>query len=1031
MDSFQISFKLFLLFLIFSIIWTNKKSLSSDQNDWENPQIVGINKEQPHNTLMPYENITRAIEGNRLASTFFRSLNGSWKFHWSSKPADRPLDFFKPNFDVSGWDEISVPSNWQMPGDDKPIYLNSPYPFEKNPPYIQKHYNPVGSYRTEFEIPAGWEDRQVFIHFDAVESAFYLWINGEKVGYSQGSRTPAEFNITKYLREGKNILAAEVYRWSDGSYLECQDFWRLSGIFRNVYLFSTPGVHIRDFEVRCDLDENYRDAMLHVTARVWNYADTACWKPEIEVTLLDANHQPVASDPLMKGNSVYIPPGDESIVKMKAFVKNPLKWSAEIPNLYTVILTLRDRAGKILETESCKFGFRKVEIKNGQLLVNGVPVLIKGVNRHEHDPDTGHYITLESMVKDIQLMKQHNINTVRTCHYPDDPQWYELCDKYGIYLIDEANIESHGIGYKPDKTLANKPEWKKAHLERIQRMVERDKNHPSVIIWSLGNEAGDGINFEAASDWIHHRDPTRPVHYERALLRPHTDIYCPMYAGIDHLVKYASQPQDRPLILCEYAHAMGNSVGNLQDYWDVIEKYDQLQGGSIWDWVDQGLRKRTADGREFWAYGGDFGEERSDKNFCCNGLVLPDRAVTPKLLEVKKVYQNIKFRPVNLNVAEIEIVNQHDFKNLNAFNIQWEIVGDTKRISSGLISKPDIAPHQSKRITIDISAVKPKPGVEYFLNFSARTREPLPLIPADYEVAYEQFKLPLAAEMPQQDISGLPDLEVAGSETSFTISGKQFRIVFDKKDGTMTSFKFKGTELIEAGPQPNFWRAPTDNDFGNKMEKRCAVWRTASNQRRLEIIDVQQVKSNQVRIEVQFGLPDATSKHRTVYQIFGSGDVIVENYFTPKVANLPELPRLGMTMQIPLAFDQVRWYGRGPHENYSDRKTSALVGVYNSTVRELFEPYISPQENGYRTDVRWVAFLNNRGDGLMAIGMPLICFSALHYTNEDLTQTSRGTMHPTDLKERDFVFLNLDYKQMGVGGDNSWGARPIAVSLSI
>jgi len=1010
--------------LIFSFALLTYEVLSSEPNDWENSQIVGINKEQPHCTLVPYEDLTKAFEGNRFASKYLKLLNGDWKFHWSSKPDNRPKDFYQLDYDVSNWKEILVPSNWQMQGYDIPIYLNIPYPFENNPPYIQKHFNPVGSYRTEFEIPADWKDRQVFIHFDGVESAFYLWINGEKVGYSQDSRTPAEFNITKYIRDGKNILAAEVYRWSDGSYLECQDFWRLSGIFRNVYLFSTPNLHIRDFEIMSDLDDQYQDATLHVTAKVYNYSDTAIWNPNVEVTLLDSSNKPIGGDITMEGSSVYIPSGDESIVKMKALIKNPLKWSAETPNRYTVLLTLKDKDDNILEIESCKFGFRKVEIKNGQLLVNGVPILIKGVNRHEHDPDTGHYVSLESMIKDIQLMKQHNINTVRTCHYPDDPQWYELCDKYGIYLIDEANIESHGMGYRPDKTFANKPEWKKAHLDRIQRMVERDKNHPSVIIWSMGNEAGDGINFEAASDWIHHRDPSHPVHYERAQLRPHTDIYCPMYASIEHLVKYASQKQDRPLILCEYAHAMGNSVGNLQDYWDAIEKFNHLQGGCIWDWVDQGIRKKTPDGREFWAFGGDFGDEPNDKNFCMNGLVLPDRSITPKLLEVKKVYQYVKFKPVDLSIAQIEIVNMYDFLNLNSVNIYWEITGDAKRIANGVITTPNIIPHENKKITIDISGIQPEPGVEYFLNFSVKTNEPNQLIPAGYEIAYEQFQLPLQAELAVTDISKFPKLEFAQNENIISITAKNINIEFDKINGTISSYQFDGTQLIEKGMAPNFWRAPTDNDFGNGMQNRCAVWRNAGDNRKVENIGIERVNDSKIAIAIDFDLPEVKSKQNTKYTIFGSGDVIVENHFIPGAEKLPELPRFGMTMHLPKEFETIEYYGRGPHENYWDRNTSALVGFYKSTIRDQYVPYASPQENGYKTDVRWVAFLNKERNGLLAVGMPLICFSALHYNNEDLAQPSRGSIHPTDLKEREFVFVNLDYKQMGVGGDDSWGARP-------
>ncbi|MCJ7580135.1 MAG: beta-galactosidase, partial [Candidatus Aminicenantes bacterium] len=528
-----------------------------------------------------------------------------------------------------------VPSNWQMEGYGIPIYLNHPYPFKKNPPYIQHEYNPVGSYRTEFEIPESWGNRQVFLNFDGVESAFYLWINGQKVGYSQGSRTPAEFNVTQYLKPGKNILAAEVYRWSDGSYLECQDFWRLSGIFRDVYLHSAPQVHIRDFEVITDLDENYTHSNLKVITKITNYS-LSSQNVQLELSIRDNKGLPIGRDPFIKDTIENFPSGEGKKITIETIVQNPAKWSAESPTLYTLLLVLRDMDGNILEVESSRFGFREVAMKNGQLLVNGIPVLLKGVNRHEHDPITGHYVSEASMIQDIKLMKQFNLNAVRTSHYPNTPLWYDLCDEYGIYLIDEANIESHGMGYRPDTTLGNNPEWEDAHMERIIRMVERDKNHPSVIIWSMGNEAGDGVNFEACSAWIHERDSQRPVHYERAGQRAHVDIVSPMYMRIEGLIKYASQPQDRPLILCEYAHAMGNSVGNLQDYWDVIEREPQLQGGFIWDWVDQALARTTSDGRPFFAYGGDFGDNFNDGNFLCNGLIQPDRTPNPHFYEVKK-----------------------------------------------------------------------------------------------------------------------------------------------------------------------------------------------------------------------------------------------------------------------------------------------------------------------------------------------------------------------------------------------------------
>jgi beta-galactosidase len=1008
------------------VVGSSMSDIPTDQViDWENPEMIAQNKEPAHCTLMPYSDRDRAIGCERFQSEYYRSLNGKWKFHWVQKPADRPKNFYKLDYDISQWDEIKVPSNWQLLGYGMPHYMNSDYVFEKNPPSIQNDYNPVGSFRTEFEIPEDWRERQVFIHFDGVESAFYLWINGKKVGYSQGSRTPAEFNITPFVEQGKNILAVEVYRWSDGSYLECQDFWRLSGIFRNMYLFSTPNVHIRDFEVTCDLDENYQDATLFVTTRVRNFGNEASLDQTVEITLLDKDGLPVKSDILMSEKNVYIAPGAEGILKMKAAGLRPRKWSAEEPNLYTVLLTLKDKSGGVLEYQSCQFGFRKVEMRNGQLLVNGIPILLKGVNRHEHDPDQGHYVTKESMLEDIRLMKQHNINTVRTCHYPDDPEWYELCDVYGIYLIDEANIESHGIGYKPDETLANKPEWKKAHLDRIMRMVERDKNHPSVIIWSMGNEAGDGTNFEAASDWIHHRDPSRPVHYERAVLKPHTDIYCPMYARIPHLIDYAEEKQDRPLILCEYAHAMGNSVGNLVDYWDVIEKYDLLQGGCIWDWVDQGIRKTTERGQEYWAYGGDFGEPKSDTNFCINGLVQPDRSVTPKLLEVKKVYQYIKMEPLDFERGLIKLVNKYHFINLNRFIVHWEVLEDGSEILSGSIPHPDLAPGESKILDIDLENLKPHKGAEYLLNFSVQTSQASELIPKRHEVAKEQFILPFKVQTGKTELSDKKSLQLTDTENALQIKGDNFSVRFDKATGLLDSYVYRGTELIVEGPSPNFWRAPTDNDFGNGMPKRCAVWKKASSERHLDRFEIVKQEQTQIEIEAGYTLQDVESKHTVTYTLLNTGDLIIKNHFIPGKMELPELLRFGMRMRVPKGLQQVQWYGRGPHENYWDRKTSAFIGLYSNTVQDQYVKYVSPQENGYKTDVRWVALKGKNGVGLLAVGQPALCFSALHYSIEDLTQERRGTKHPTDLVERDFVEFNIDDKQTGVGGDNSWGARPL------
>jgi len=947
---------------------------SDELNDWENPAMIGQNKEPAHCTYIPYLDTKTALKNDPAQSPFYRSLNGIWKFNWVRKPADRPVNFYQDDYNVIQWDDIKVPSNWQLQGYGVPVYTNTDYPFEPNCPKIPHEYNPVGSYRRNFTIPEDWNGRQVFLHFGAVKSAMYVWVNGKKVGYSQECKTSAEFNITKYLRKGENTLAVEVYRWSDGSYLEDQDFWKISGIERDIYLFSTPNVMIRDFFVLGDLDDSYTDGRLQVVVKVKNYFQKTIDKYQVCMDLLDADNKSVLEAPIIK--DVKLGRIDETEIHFEQFIKEPARWTAETPNLYSLVLSLKDNAGKTIEVVGCKVGFRKVEIKGGQLLVNGVPIMIKGVNRHEHDPVTGHVVSQESMIKDIQLMKQFNINAVRTSHYP---------------------------------------------------MVERDKNHPSIIIWSLGNEAGDGVNFEATYNWIHERDSSRPVQYERAELGPHTDIYCPMYARIEHLKKYASKEQSRPLIMCEYAHAMGNSVGNLQDYWDVIDNYKQLQGGFIWDWVDQGLLKKTEEGKEFWAYGGDFGPEGtpSDGNFCINGLVFPDRKPHPSLWEVKKVYQYIKVKPIDLKTGKIEVFNKYDFINLNTADINWTIMGDDKKIAEGKLPLLDIAPHNSKIINLNIPEIQPSPGVEYFLNISFTTRHKTSLIPKDHEVAWEQFKLPFYQPPVKVDLAKLPKLTLSTIEKFAQINGQNFTVIIDKKTGEITSLVYDGTEFIKTGPEPNFWRAPTDNDFGNRMPTRCRVWREAGAKRTVDKVTIKQINAQEIQVDVDSTLPAGNSKYYTTYIIFGSGDIIIKNRFVPGSADLPEIPRFGMKMTLPDEFDYISWYGRGPHENYWDRKTGAAIGIYKGTVMEQYHPYIRPQENGNKTDVRWVALTNNKGMGLLAVGMPLLSISAHHFIIEDFDPgLEKRQRHTIDLKRRDLVTLNLDYKQMGVGGDNSWGARP-------
>lgn len=1018
MKSLQTIFPIIPLFLIFCDFSPAQDSCLI--HEWENPHIFKINTEAPHSTLIPYPNIESLLE--RKPTPFHQSLNGKWKFNWVTKPADRPVDFYKDEFDVGSWKEIDVPSNWEFQGYGVPIYVNSDYEWTPpwNPPHIPHDNNPVGSYKHWFTIPDNWKGREIFIHFAGVKSAFYIWINGQYVGYREDSKTPAEWNITKYLKVGQNSVALEVYRWSDGSYLECQDMWRISGIEREVFLYSTPKVRIKDFFIHSDLTNDYKDGRLMIDVELKNHSSNLDMKNlSLNMELWDRSGAVVHDEkPVEFGGK------DIASVAFEKFVSHPTKWSAENPYLYYVFLHLKNTDSTISEAVACATGFRKVEIKHGQLLVNGVPIRIKGTNRHEHDEYNAHVLSDSLMLLDIKLMKQFNFNAVRTSHYPNDTRWYDLCDRYGIYVIDEANIESHGMGYG-EKTLAKNPDFKEMHLNRTQNMVERDKNHPSVIIWSLGNEGGNGPNFEATYSWIKQRDKSRPVQYERAGEEWNTDIVCPMYSW-SYLEEYGSRLHDRPLIMCEYSHAMGNSNGNFQDYWNLIEKYPQLQGGLIWDWVDQGFSKTAATGEKYWAYGGDWGPPGtpSDQNFMCNGLVSPDRTPHPGIWEVKKAYQYVKIKPVTLSSNKFEIFNKYDFTNLMKFNINWEIVADGKQIANGEISRPDIESHTSKIFELKFPVIKPNPGVEYFINFTTTTNENTPLIPKGHIVATDQYKLPIKVEVVPTKLSSVPNLNIKEDDKIAEVSGKDFVISFDRISGLVSSFVFQGKKLIENGPEPNFWRPPTDNDFGNDMPKISAVWRKAGGNRVLTNFTVKKLNDRAVEISVEYDLPDVKSQFLAVYTILGNGNVVIQNDFITSEAKLPEIPRFGVRMVLPKGFEQIEYYGRGPQENYCDRNTASHVGLYKSTVSDQYFPYISPQENGNKTDVRWMAFMSDSGVGLMAVGMPLLSMSALHYTIEDLTQESRGSKHTIDLSKHDEVYLNIDLKQRGVGGDDSWWSKP-------
>ncbi len=1002
--------KHFMIILLLGLILSN---CTKEEKIWENPAIVGLNKVDPHSTSISYNNIDNAIAGEISQSKYYQSLNGMWQFKWTRNPINRPKTFFKPEFDVSGWDEIPVPANWELEGHGIPIYVNTSYEFEMtDPPNLPDNYNPVGSYRREFTVPESWDNREVFIHFGAVKSAMFLWINGEKVGYSQGSKTPAEFNITQYIKKGNNILAVEVFRWSDGSYLECQDFWRLSGIERDVYIHSAPKVRIKDIFVNASLDNNYNNGLLTVEI---DFEKTTQGKSDyyIEVDLLDNKNKSIFEYAIVEkveidstGNVVIF----KEIPKIK-------KWTAETPNLYTLVISLKKSADETLEIQSLKTGFRKVEMKNKQLCVNGIPIIIKGVNRHEHDPVTGHVISRASMLQDIILMKQNNINTVRTSHYPNDPYWYKLCDKYGLYVIDEANIESHGMGYG-EKSLAKNPAWKKAHLDRTIRMVERDKNHPSIIIWSLGNEAGNGENFVATYEWIKKRDKTRPVQYERALKESNTDIFCPMYNSIKDMIDYAKSKPERPLILCEYVHAMGNSVGGIQDYWNAIDKYPALQGGCIWDWVDQGLLKSDEKGREYWAYGGDFGPKDipSDGNFCCNGLIGSDRVPHASLIETQKIYQYIKFLPGDLTKAEFKIVNGYNFINLENFEISYKLMADDKMIKQEVLSDIYIDAGDTITVRLNLHTGTPKPMVEYFVNFTAKLKKPDGLLDAGLKVSQEQIKLPIENKRKSQlFLANYDNLLVDSDTNQIIISNNDFHVVFDKKSGLISDWYYKNEKLINEGPKLNFWRPPTDNDErdknGNKEWEKYGL-----DNIRYEILDVILDKKSDNIAYIIFNFIIKNSKDEKIfdvfqtYTVFSSGDIVINSKIKP-IENIKTLAKVGLQMQLPVAFENVKWFGKGPHSTYRDRQSSGIINVYNKTVDQMWEEYPVPQENGNRSNVRWATVSNASDYGIFIEGSENFNISCYHYTDHQIDKA----LHINELTKKDLTTFNIDYLQAGLG----------------
>jgi len=993
-------------------------------NEWENHLIQHRNRLAARAQFTSYDDAPSALSYERGAARRFRLLNGTWKFFHSPTPAEAPADFFSPSAYVSDWDDIRVPLSWQLAGYDYPHYTNVQYPFPIDPPRVPTE-NPTGSYRRDFIVPPDWSEHRILLRFEGVDSAFHVWVNGEEVGFSKGSRLQAEFDVTEHVHPGKNTISVRVYRWSDGSYLECQDMWWLSGIFRDVELFAVPKTHVYDFAVHTDLDDDYCNATLRVRAKIQNVSSRARDGYTLEAELFDAGGTAVV--PATSRARIDIGANGETEVELTAAVDSPEKWSAEHPYLYNLLLTLKNGAGEVVEVIPCRVGFRRIELRDGNLLVNGVPIMFKGVNRHDHDPDTGKAVSLEAMRKDVLLMKRHNINAVRTSHYPNDPRFYDLCDQYGLYVIDETDIECHGFFYtdQPNR-LSDDPEWEDAYLNRMVRMVERDKNHPSIILWSLGNESFFGRNHKTMADWTHAADPTRFVHYEGDREPESADVLSQMYTNHKNCIKLGRQRgADKPFILCEYAHAMGNGPGGLLEYWDIFYKYKRIQGGFVWDWLDQGIRTRSQDGRDYFAYGGDFGDEPNDDRFLINGLVFPDRTPSPGLVEYKKIIEPVKVDPVDLATGKVRIVNRYDFVSLDHLCMTWNVMCDGTVLESGAMPIPSVAAGKSKTVTIPFTTPAVlQPGADYWLNIGFSLACAANWAEAGHEIAWAQFKLPIdVPDVSRVSISDMPELRTQETANTIHVAGQQFDLVFDKIRGTISEWRFESMPLLTEGPHLDIWRAQIDND---KLHGTGATWRKFRLdmfRHRTALVTCRTESPEVVRIEVKSRFAPPAAAHGLLctylYTIYGSGDVVVDVDVEPE-GKMPEtMPRIGLQMKIPADLDRVTWYGRGPGESYCDSKQANRFGLYTATVDDLYVPYVCPQDNGNRTDVEWVAVTNERGMGLLAVGGEPADFSAHRFTTENIEQAR----HTIDLVPQNTITLNLVYRQCGLGSESCGPGR--------
>lgn len=1007
--------------------------------EWNNNiGIFQVNAQPPHATFMPYADLQQALNADRTTSPYRLSLDGTWRFKHVTRPDARDPNFHRTDLNDSSWATIPVPANWQLHGYDFPIYTNVTYPWagangqheNPQPPFAPTRFNPVGQYRRTFQVPSGWQGRRVHIHFEGVKSAFYLWINGTRVGYREGSYTPAEFDITDHIQAGDNLVAVEVLRFPDGDWMEDQDMIRLSGIFRSVYLYSMPTVHLRDFKIETPLRDNYTNADLVVAASLRNSGAQQSGTWTVETQLYDANRQPVWPDPLRTQIAVgAVAPGQDANGRGSRAVAGPRLWSAEHPNLYTAVIQLRDPSGAVTQIVSARVGFREFALRDGLMRINGRPVSLRGVNRHEIDPDRGAALTRADMVRDLRVIKQLNINAVRTSHYPNNPLFYELADEYGVYVMDEANLETHGImGSYP----GSRADWTAPVVDRASAMVHRDKNHPCVVIWSLGNEAGGGSNFVAMRDWIRSADQTRIIHYEGDNRPAVSDIRSRMYESPATVEGRARDTGDtRPYIMIEYSHAMGNSNGNFKEYWDIVRRYAILQGGFIWDFADQGLRwPIPSGGGTYFAYGGDWGDNPNDGNFCANGIVSADRKPAGKAAEVKQVYQAINVSAgADIANGVVQITNELLFTNVNAFDVRWSLVADGQVISSGALTaqQTDIAPLTSRTVQVPIQRPATiAPGTEHFLTLSFRLRSATVWADAGHEVARQQlpvnFNSPPVQPVPETSV---PTLTLSETGTNVAISGTGFAVLITKATGLISSYDAMGMRLVNSGPTPNFWRAPTDNDRGNGHPSRNGTWRQAGANRTVTGVAVTRLSDRAIRVTVNGNLPTSTvSTYTTTYTVFGNGEIRIDNVLRPGSSSLPYIPEVGTILMLPAALDRLAYYGRGPQENYWDRHTGTDVGRYQSTVAEQWTGYIRPQENGNKTDVRWAALTDSSGRGLLVTGEPLLEVNASHFTPEDL---SGGARHDYQLTRRQAVVLRVNHRQTGVGGNDSWGAQPLDI----